>query len=245
MTVAALLFAKTFPIVITDHLISSKILPEAPVNTALTDTELRESDSGEVPVGMAAKVWHVDNKMYMIYAGSVAHAQLIRDKVRAKTTYAPYSEEIHKDITDWADASHLKASFILIFLGTDGYIHYMGHGARIHSTPHFGDVLIIGTGEKPLLESILKAAESIQAKPPIADEIQMAMSSAVAVQANATVGYMNFRSEFASKATGGLFALSYLPKCYGWSEKTPPPSHAQNRVCELFTEYRVLAPTPN
>lgn len=243
MTVAALLFAKTFPIVITDHLISTSYTPATPVSTVLTDVESRVSDRGKTPVGMAAKVWHVENDMYMIYAGTVAHALQIRDKVKAKIVYTSYCESIHNDITVWADAENLKASFILVFLGADGFVHHMSHGARTYQCPYFGDVLIIGTGEDPMLKSFNQVARYIQPLPinfqsPTAADIQRAMANAVALQANATVEYMKSRSEYASKATGGLFALSYLPKCYGWSSQKPPPGHVQNRVCELFTERR-------
>lgn len=112
MTVAALLCTDGFPIAITDHLISSQILPDASVNTVLTDNETRVSDQGDIPVGMAAKVWHVSDEMYMVYAGRVSHALEILEKVKARTVYAPYSEKIHAEILTWADVMSLEASFI-------------------------------------------------------------------------------------------------------------------------------------
>ena len=243
MTVAALLFAKTFPIVITDHLISREGASGTPVDTALTDAESRASDSGHIPVGMAAKMWHVRDSMYMVYAGTVAHAQQICEKIAAKTTYEAYSSTVHADVVTWAEVTNLKASFILIFLGDDGFVTYYSHGARRIHNDFFGEVLIIGSGSEPLARSIEAVCTYADPLPSDFDlqvlaYVHRAMANATALQAGATVDYTKANSAYASKATGGLFALSYLPKCYGWSDSTLPPGHLQNRTCELFTESR-------
>lgn len=243
MTVAALLFAKTFPIVITDHLISREGASGAPMDTALTDAESRVSDTGHIPVGMAAKMWHVRDSMYMVYAGTVTHAQQICEKIAAKTAYTSYSASVHDDVVTWVEASNLHASFILIFLGDDGFVNYYSHGARNAHNDWFGEVLIIGSGCEPLGRSIEAACTYADPLPSNFETqtvayVQQAMANATALQAGATVDYTKANSAYANKATGGLFALSYLPRCYRWSDTTPPPGHFQNRTCELFTESR-------
>lgn len=119
----------------------------------------------------------------------------------------------------------------------------MSRRARSYQSPLFGDVLIIGSGEGALTKSIEEVTKHVQPLPdralqPTFGSLQLDIAHAIALQARASVEYMGTKSEFASQATGGLFALSYLPRCYGWSEDTPPPGFVQNRVCELFTERR-------
>lgn len=240
MTVAALLFSNTFPIVITDHLISSNLAPEEPITTPLTDFELRVGDAGDIPAGVAVKIWHVAEQMYMLYAGRVDHAREILNEVRARVAYKDYSEENHLVIKNWVKSSKLEASFILIYRGGDGYVHYNSFGAREYETTHFGRVLIIGSGESPLLHSLKKLQATLKAPPDsIATEtmphVEQAILNAMTLQADASNDYIKSNSNFANKSTGAQFSLSYLPKCYGWSNSAPPPVKLQHRTVEFFT----------
>ncbi|MFS0827097.1 hypothetical protein [Pseudomonas phoenicis] len=240
MTVAALLFAETFPIVITDHLISSNYTPPVPVTTALTDAESRVGDKGYTPTGMAVKLWHGPGDLYMLYAGKVDDAQRILKEVSARVLYKPYTIQNHEDVTLWADSNRLEASFIVVYQDVDGLIHHMSHGARVYQSPYLGRVLIIGSGEIPLTTSIHHVEKYLLSLPADFDKftakyVDTAMVNALALQARSSVDYMKENSNFANKSTGGLFALSYLPKCYGWSDSSPPPERLQHRVCELFT----------
>lgn len=223
MTVAALLFAEAFPIVITDHLISSNYTPPVPVTTALTDAESRVGDKGYTPTGMAVKLWHGPGDLYMLYAGKVDDAQKILKEVSARVLYKPYTIQSHEDVTLWADSSRLEASFIVVYQDVDGFIHHMSHGARIYDSPCFGRILIIGSGETPLTASIHHVEKYLPSLPVDFDKfteeyVDTAVVNALALQARSSVEYMKENSNFAYKSIWGTIR-AFLSSKVLWLER--------------------------
>ena len=245
MTVAALLFGETFPIAITDNLISSNHMPEASPTTPLTGQEARPSTDGTAyPAGLASKVWESPIGVHMLYAGTVDHAQQIFTKVLRVAEYeGSYSLERHKNIVQDAISDGLAASFIVVDLRED-HIHHAGHPDWQTECRNgsFGKALVIGSGRHALLQVMnrLSTKQIAVTVPCFESELEKHVCTAVAnallIIANASVEYMRPHSEFARQSTGGLFTLSFFPGLYGWTQGNLPPAYLNNRLCQIFTQ---------
>ncbi|MGH2419047.1 hypothetical protein EJ576_29415 [Pseudomonas sp. C 49-2] len=245
MTVAALLFGETFPIAITDNLISSNHVPEASPTTPLTGQEARPAADGSTyPAGMASKVWESPLDVHMLYAGAVGHAQLIFTKVQQAAEYDDsYSLKRHKNIVQDAINDGLAASFIVVDL-REGHIHHAGHPDWQTECRNgsFGKALVIGSGRHALLQVMNRLSTEQIAKTLPCFECELekhvctAVANALLIIANASVEYMSPHSEFARQSTGGLFTLSFFPGLYGWTQDDLPPAYLNNRLCQMFTQ---------
>jgi hypothetical protein len=236
MTVAVLLFAHTIPVVITDSLISATDVPKHEIDTPLTSSETREGLGGYVPVGIAQKMWHSQNLVFL-YAGIVEDADRLFKFLNNKMHYGEpvYTDEVHADITRYVEDNGLRISFIVICNGLDGFIHHYGYNVIHAEGPLFGRCLMIGTGKEPLLALLDKIDGT--PLPPSNDlsneHISLVFLNALRALATVTNDYMKNESLLAIKSTGAFFNLSYLPELYGF-EPTKIPSIIASGICQIF-----------
>ena len=243
MTVAALLFAESFPIAITDNLISSNLAPDIPPTTPLTGPELRKGNAGKsFPTGLALKVWASEFGFYFLYAGRVDHARQLFDRVE-QVVYREqkYTLDRHQNIIDDANYHGLDASFIVVYLD-EGFIAYAGDADRQTTLmgKSFGKVLVIGSGRDSLMQAMdtLERRQTLtlpELEPVNLDYATHAIANALAVVGRSSVEYMRAHSAFAQQSTGALFNISYFPNLYGWSVTNPAPGWLANRLCQIFT----------
>lgn len=244
MTVAALLFADSFPVAITDSLISTKSSPDAPCFTGIT-TPLRSDESrhgvdGFKPSGLALKQWVVGPQMILLYAGVVRDAQQLLDRIQLKTMYVEYSDGIHNEVVDFIATERLQVSFILVQRGENNALSYFYHGASSQMTPLFGQVVTIGSGKAPLLEIFAKAlaAELPDPQENPGGHLETTVVNALQALAVLSRDYMDDQSLMADKSTGGLFNVAYFPELYGYPAEADLPALVVSGICQILVELR-------
>jgi hypothetical protein len=244
MTVAALLFADSFPVAITDSLISTKRSPNAPsfaaITTPLRSNESRSGIDGFKPSGLALKQWVAGQRMLLLYAGVIGDAQQLLDFIQLKTVIVDYSDAIHADVGDFIATNLLQVSFILVQHGENGAHSYFSYGARDEMTPLFGRVVTIGSGKTPLLEIFAKAPAAELPDPaemPV-DHIETTVVNALQAVAVLSRDYMDDQSKMADKSTGGLFNVAYFPELYGFMTEAEVPVLVVSGICQILVELR-------
>lgn len=234
MTIVAVLFADTFPAIISDSLISAKGGMVNSLNTPLTYGESREGIDGYRPVGVARKVWHGENETLLLYSGVVDHAQQLLAHLNHLTTYKKYSLEAHSDLVRRVQSDNLNVSFIV--LSSDGLeiAHYY-HGAECYDDPRsvFGRVICIGSGKTELINTLKK----INGKPlpdlslPT-EYFETAFLNGLVAAADMTIDYLSSeKSEYARKSCGGYFEIFYPASL--WAEV---PKWMNNGRGHIFIE---------
>lgn len=234
MTIAALLFAKTFPVVITDTLISTKGGRENEIDTPLTSAEKREGFDGYKPAGIAQKMWHSQN-LFFLYAGTVSDAERLFRFVDNKMHYggSVYTDEVHADVKRYAKDNKLDVSFIVVCKNPDDFIHHYPYRAIQADGPLFGRCLMIGSGAPPLV-TLLDMVRGAPLPPEEEYEhISVVYQNALRALAAVTIDYLNEQSLLAAKATGAFFNLSFLPELYAFKLTEIPPIIASG-VCQIF-----------
>lgn len=234
MTIVAVLFADTFPAIISDSLISTKGGVVASLNTPLTYDETREGLDGYRPVGVARKVWHGDNKTLLLYSGTVQHAQELLAHLNHLTAYRSYSLEAHSDLVRRVQRDNLNVSFIV--LSSDGLeVEHYYYGAECYDDPRsvFGRVICIGSGKTELINTLKKIKGKPLPEMSLPTEyFETAFLNGLVAAADMTIDYLNFnKSEYARKSCGGYFELFYPTSL--WSEV---PKWMSNGCGHVFIE---------
>ena len=231
MTVAALLFADTFPIGFTDNLISSAG-DGAAIDTPITPAESRPGLDGFRPAGLAKKHWKSEHaNHYVLYAGVVKDALSLFAFIEGQTAYAGYDEATHSRVVERATADRLQVSFIVVTVDRDNRVSHHYHHSTVFDHRKFGRVVVIGSGKEALLQLLDRVPALDLAAD--ADPHRMLLNALVLAGAAAD-DYVSARSNFAALSTGGHFPLVYFPELYGWNETSLPA------ILEGFTQLHVV-----
>ena len=111
MTICILVHPDTFPVVITDNLISNNGNQES-ISTPLVDNERRRGVQDTRPAGVANKVWFLnidnDNKtfMYLIYSGTVKLVQELEQYIYSKLSYSNIYDISFEDIKSFCEEKY-------------------------------------------------------------------------------------------------------------------------------------------
>lgn len=220
MTVVAVLFAETVPIVVADSLISSNSpIPQKPT-TPLTEQEQRPGVPGFLPAGTARKVWDLGNRMHFLYSGRVDHARLVMKHIWAKTYggVARYNTAMHKDVADRVDREQLEVSFILLSAEPDDEVGHYYHGQIAHcDVPSYGKVLAIGAGAIGLIEALLHRPGRMLPEPTKSSAIEhmdAALLNSLQAVSLLSQDYLSTDSVMASASSGGYFEIIHPISLY-------------------------------
>lgn len=151
MTLIALLHKNSFPMAITDNLISTEHrikdyqTPETPLNT-------KEHESFRI-LGMASKIWRYGKNgkcLFLLYAGTVSNAQDIFEKYSQKFSYSQDDSEM-LDIFHDLDRKIKSSSSNLDVTGI--FLHNSSDQLTIYNHD-FGDICWISIRNNELIEDI-------------------------------------------------------------------------------------------
>lgn len=241
MTVASLMFATSFPIAFTDHLVSNEKGSPTPPVTPVSGLETRIGSTGDIPVGLGLKLWESPANIYLMYAGNIEDARKILDMVELAIQQEDYSRDINQRIKCAIKQAGLAASFIIVYLSPRGRVSFCAsEQAKHYLGSQFRRVVMIGSGKEPLVRMINKVSGYLKSplpsikKAPL-EHIGRAINNALSVVAQSTRDYMKGdRSLFAAHSTGGVFTISYFLGLYWLDEQ--PPAYLENSLCQIFTE---------
>lgn len=240
MTVAALLFSTSIPVVITDHLISTEHSGTEPssLKTPLVSQESRSGLQNYRPVGLSKKLWKHSDNTYMLYAGIVDDAKKLFEYLKTKLVYVvEYSDEIHNDLVHFVDTNRLNVSFIIVCKKQDGFIHHFYHSAENSNLAIFGNIIAVGSGAKPLTELLdIHHVAKLPTSDQMPEHLYAVMLNSLRALAILTLDYMKHNSKLAEKSTGGLFDITYLPTLYGYDVWEKTHKYFTSGICQIFTE---------
>ncbi|WP_455884911.1 hypothetical protein [Pseudomonas spelaei] len=241
MTVASLMFATSFPIAFTDHLVSNTIGTLIPPITPISGAETRVGVNGDIPVGLGLKLWESRADVHLLYAGSIVDANKILDMIELALQRETYSRKINQQIKRFVAQSGLNASFIVVYLSHRGRVSFCSSDeAQHYIDKHFRRVVMIGSGKPALVQIINTVSGQLKAPLPSLEHDQtghvfQAIARSLAVVARSTIDYMSgSASSFAAQSTGGYFCISYFLDLY-WRDQAPP-AFLDNSLCQIFTE---------
>lgn len=241
MTVASLMFATSFPIAFTDHLVSNSVGTPTPPVTPISGVETRKGVNGDIPVGLGLKLWESKADIYLLYAGSIHDANQILGLIELALQQQDYCGKINQQIEDSVERLGLNASYIVVYLSRrDRVSFYHSKQARSFIGEYFRRVVMIGSGKQTLEQVINKVSSHLTVPVPdiktdLTGHVFQSIASALQVVAHSTLDYMNDqKSSFADHSTGGYFCISYFLNLY-WREKQPP-AFLENSLCQIFTE---------
>ena len=259
MTICILVHPDTFPVVITDNLISNKGNQES-ISTPLVDNEGRRGIQDTRPAGVANKVWFLnidnDNKtfMYLIYSGTVKLVQELEQYIYSKLSYSNIYSISFEDIKSFCEEKcslnpEQILSVILLYKDNKDYISYDSFNA--HPMCNITNInnnkcLYIGSGGDCFKEIILKK-ERIQEL--LSNEytddnclaaIENSILTGMEIIAELTKDYMRGQdSLFAKKSCGALYHMYCLPKLYG-IDNQDTCSYVKKGLGQLFIDYDEL-----
>lgn len=259
MTICILVHPDTFPVVITDNLISNNGNQES-ISTPLVDNERRRGVQDTRPAGVANKVWFLnidnDNKtfMYLIYSGTVKLVQELEQYIYSKLSYSNIYDISFEDIKSFCEEKYSLnpeqiLSVIILYKDNKNYISYDSFNA--HSICNITNrdnnkCLYIGSGGDCFKETILKK-EKIQellSKEYTDDNCLVAIENSILtgmeIIAELTKDYMRGQdSLFAKKSCGALYHMYCLPKLYGINNQDNC-SYIKKGLGQLFIDYDEL-----
>lgn len=244
MTICVLLFKNSFPVVITDNLISNK-QGVRNLSTPLTKNENRKGVDGYKPAGIANKVWKIsindrqDDTCYIMYSGNVKHAKELSDYIKSKLSYQSINEIELNDIKNYASTQNLEVSIILVYMDNEGYFSHYVINANEHCS-YTPSILSIGSGYEELestLQKIVKQHHKFIAN--IAhSEIHEKIAFSLLLIAYLTSDYLYLGdySSFAQKSCGALYHNYTFPTLY-YDNKEDIPPYIKNGNCQLFIDF--------
>ena len=231
MTVATLLFGDSFPIAVTDCLISAQNVVASTIYTPITISETRPGSNGYVPIGLAKKQWlSVYRNHYILFSGTVNDAEALAKYIDGKLAYEEkfYDDDLHQQAVELVTRDKLNVAFIVVSKSQDHYISHYYHAASLIQKKPFGQIVIIGSGTseliratKSLVQHLPPSALNFDAKAP--EAIGGYMLLALSLVGQLTLDYANPTSNLARDSTGGNFHITYFPELYGWSKADLPP----------------------
>lgn len=245
MTICALLFRNSFPIAITDNLISNRQGVEDLV-TPLTEKENREGLEGYKPAGVANKIWKVsvDNTIertyYMMYSGIVEDAKKLSNYLFHKLCYQTVDEINVLDIESYIQKDSLKLSVILLYMDSNGYFsHYYINADRIYFYNQ-DEVLAIGSGAKDLsvqIQYLYSKHRTLIDNLKLLD-IHEKIGVALLLTSQLTSDYLYLEdfSSFAKKSCGALYNIYTFPQLY-YNSNNEIPNFIKNGTCQVFLDF--------
>lgn len=245
MTICALLFKNSFPIVITDNLISNK-LGSNNLSTPLTNNENREGLNGYKPAGIASKIWKIsiDNEIsrtyYMIYSGTVKDALDVSNFLKNKLCYKTVDEINDVEIKEYIEFNKLNISIILVFSDKNGYMsHYYINAYLIPFGKH-EPVISIGSGIEELNNEIqyLYFKHKVIIEDTAKQDIHRKISISLLLISQLTSDYLHLEdySAFAKKSCGALYNLYTFPPLY-FNSMDAIPKYFKNGSCQIFVDF--------
>lgn len=243
MTICTLLFTDTFPIAITDNLISNK-LGDDELSTPISGKENRIGFEGYKPAGIANKVWKVsigdklESTYYMMYSGNIEHAKKLSDYIKSKLSYQTVDEINTEDIENYITQNQLDIGVILVYMDKDGYFsHYYVNANRHIYQPI---ILSIGSGRDELacvLQRIYDRHYNFISEISLLDiHKKIGLSLLVISYLTSDYLYLGNYSSFAKKSCGALYHNYTFPKLY-YDSINNIPNYIKNGCCQIFIDF--------
>ncbi|QWT22098.1 hypothetical protein KPL74_08835 [Bacillus sp. NP157] len=222
MTSATVLFARTFPVVLTDILVSTDEPAHHPAQGPV-DGEPARPDAGQLhPMGFARKIWGLREGLSIVYAGTVRDATWLRAKIEEQTKDTPYSRRLHEGIETLCNEQRLDVSFIVLQALPDSEIAHFSYGdVAEHESAVFGHVLTIGSAQQAVV-GILDARGAAIERAGIRDGVdylaqsedvgrhmELAVLSSLYVTGAMTLDCLKPDSKIRHAAAGGLFEVTW------------------------------------
>ncbi|MFC5580975.1 hypothetical protein [Rhodanobacter terrae] len=220
MTVVAVLFAETLPIIVADSLISSNDPISAKPTTPLTEREQRPGVPGFLPAGTARKVWDLGNRMHFLYSGRVDHARLVMEHIWAKTYGGAtrYNASLHAEVADRVRRDQLEVSFIVLSAELDDEVSHYYHGQIAQcDVPSYGKVIAIGAGAVGLIEGLLLRPGCVLPEPSASsarEHMDAALLNALNAVSLLSQDYLSTDSVMAAASSGGYFEVIHPISLY-------------------------------
>lgn len=234
MTIVAVLFADTCPLIISDSLISAKDSNPEGVQTPLSNNEIRGGGDGYIPVGVARKVWDTGAQTLLLYSGVVNDAKELLLHLQHLTQYKTYDDNAHEDLVNRVAQDKLDVSFIVLTINSGEIEHYY-YNANICDSLRatFGLVVCIGTGSDGFIKTLSKV-HGVKLPPPAqaTDYISTECLNSLNAASEMTLDYLNeHQSLFAQQSCGAYFEVIIPTILY-----PDPPSWMSNGFGHIFVE---------
>jgi len=153
MTLVAVLYADTSPIVVADSLISNfDGLPDG-LNTPLFSTPDSRAAGEYRPAGLARKFWMLPDRSLFFYAGAAGAARQLFDYlVEIVSIDCPYDREIHRTAQDYLQRIRSRFSFLIVVPSEDEAQLWAYGNVHRADIPNYGHVAMLGSGVEEALE---------------------------------------------------------------------------------------------
>lgn len=245
MTICALLFRDSFPIAITDNLISNKSGIKD-LSTPLIENENRKGLNGYKPAGVANKIWKItinddiNHTYYMMYSGNVNDALELSNYIKGKLAYQTVDEIDVLDIENYIINSKLEISVILMYMDKDGYFsHYYVNAHKI-SLGKIDSILAIGSGVSDFGHEVqnlyLKNSKLIDKITHLNIQEKILTSLLLVSQLTSDYLYLDCFSSFARKSCGALYNIYTFPQLY-YNSISEIPNFIKNGICQIFIDF--------